>query len=214
MATGERLPTAGEDVGRAGSRRPSSSTPCSSGSCRGSSTSSAASAASKAAALEQYLATEQARLATHISLVAAVASTWLALAADAESLRPGPVDPRGLPGLGRADPRRAGTPGVASDLDLARRRARSRRRGRRWPRSPAASPTGRNALDLLVGAPVPAELLPDGLSAVTELARGSSPAFPPKCSCAVPTSSLPSTGSRPPTPTSAPRARRSSPASR
>ena len=41
----------------------------------------------KSAALEQYLATEQARSATQISLVAAVANTYLALAADRENLR-------------------------------------------------------------------------------------------------------------------------------
>jgi len=39
------------------------------------------------AALEQYLATEQARSATQISLVAAVACGYLSLAADRENLR-------------------------------------------------------------------------------------------------------------------------------
>ncbi len=40
----------------------------------------------KSATLERYLATEQARSATQISLVAAVADAYLALAADRESL--------------------------------------------------------------------------------------------------------------------------------
>jgi len=38
-------------------------------------------------ALEQFLATEDARRSAHISLVAEVANTWLALAADQERLQ-------------------------------------------------------------------------------------------------------------------------------
>jgi len=41
----------------------------------------------KSAALEQYLATEQARSAAQISLIAAVANSYLALAADREDLK-------------------------------------------------------------------------------------------------------------------------------
>jgi len=122
----------------------------------------------EAAALERYFQTEQARVATHISLVAGVASTWLSLAADAESL-----------GLARSTLeayrasaemiRSSRDAGVASDLDLAQ--AQSQVDGARAAVAVFAGrlATGRNALDLLVGSPVPAELLPDALSAVTGL---------------------------------------------
>ena len=57
-----------------------------SASAPGRSTSSAASRSLKEAALAQYLATEEARDAVQVSLVAAVANGWLALLADDELL--------------------------------------------------------------------------------------------------------------------------------
>ncbi|KAA0254466.1 MAG: efflux transporter outer membrane subunit [Acidobacteria bacterium] len=117
--------------------------------------------------LEQYLATEQAQRATRVSVVAAVAATWLQLAADGESLR-----------LSREtlEAQRASydmieasrDAGVASDLDL--RQAESQVE---TARASVAAYTGavavsRNALDLLVGAPVGDELLPRELGAVAD----------------------------------------------
>lgn len=117
--------------------------------------------------LEQYLATEQAQRATRISVVAAVAATWLQLAADSESLK-----------LSREtlDAQRASydlirasrDAGVASDLDL--RQAESQVE---TARASVAAYTGavavsRNALDLLVGSRVGDELLPRELGVVAD----------------------------------------------
>lgn len=130
----------------------------------------------KTSALEQYLATQHARRAAQVSLVAAVASDWLALAADTESLE-----------LARATleaqqasfelQRRSRELGIASDLEL--RQAQSQVE---TARAAVAAFTGgvavdRSTLDLLAGAPVPVELLPDRLGAVTE-ARALSPGLP------------------------------------
>jgi outer membrane protein, multidrug efflux system len=119
-------------------------------------------------ALEQYLATEQAHVATHISLVAAVASTWLVMAADVESLdlTRSTLDAYQTSATMIRSSRDAG---VASDLDLAQ--AQSQVDG---ARAAVAAFTGRlatdrNALDLLVGAPVASDLLPDALTVVTGL---------------------------------------------
>jgi multidrug efflux system outer membrane protein len=116
----------------------------------------------KKEALEQYLATEQARSATQISLVAAVANSYLALAADRNNLR-----------LAQStfDAQQASyeliqhsrDAGIASDLDL--RQAQSQVEAARVD---IAQYTGQvaqdeNALNLLVGTPVPSNLLPDEL---------------------------------------------------
>ncbi|HWR16066.1 MAG TPA: efflux transporter outer membrane subunit [Terriglobales bacterium] len=117
----------------------------------------------KKAALEQYLATEQAHSATQISLIAAVANTYLTMAADRDNLR-----------LAQATleaqqasydlVRQTREAGIASDLDL--RQAQSQVEAARVD---IARYTGQvaldgNALNLLVGTQVPAELLPSELS--------------------------------------------------
>lgn len=119
-------------------------------------------------ALNQYFATDQARAATQISLVAAVAEGYLALAADQENLR-----------LSQAtlDAQRASydlirqsrDAGVASDLTL--RQSQSQVEAARVS---VAQYTGlvaidQNALNVLAGIPVPADLLPTGLDAVGEV---------------------------------------------
>lgn len=121
----------------------------------------------KKSALEQYLATEHARRATQTSLVAAVASSYLVLAANAENLA-----------LARATlesqlssfemQKRSRELGIASDLEL--RQVESQVEA---ARAAVAAFTGevavaRNALDVLAGTPVPAELLPERLDAVAE----------------------------------------------
>ena len=128
----------------------------------------------KSQALEQYLATEQARSATQIALVAAVANSYLAMAADRDNLR-----------LAQAtlDAQQASyelilhtrDAGMASDLDL--RQAQSQVEAARVD---IARYTGQvaldeNALNLLVGAPVPANLLPSELGsdrALKDIAAG------------------------------------------
>lgn len=117
----------------------------------------------KGRALEQYLATQQARSAAQIALVAAVANSYLALAADRDNLR-----------LAQAtlDAQKASyelilrtrEAGLASDLDL--RQAQSQVE---VARVDIARYTGQvsldeNALNLLVGTPVPANLLPSELN--------------------------------------------------
>lgn len=121
----------------------------------------------KASALEQYLATQHASRAAQMSLVAAVASSYLALAANAENLA-----------LARATlesqlsshemQKRSRDLGVASDLEL--RQVESQVEA---ARAAVAAFTGevaraRNDLDVLAGVPVPAELLPESLGAVAD----------------------------------------------
>ncbi len=116
----------------------------------------------KSQALERYLATEQARSATRIGLIAAVGNSYLALGADKDNLR-----------LAQEtfETQRASydlilrtrEAGMASDLDV--RQAQSQVEA---ARADIARYTGRvavdeNALNLLAGAPVPANLLPGAL---------------------------------------------------
>ena len=122
----------------------------------------------KSRALEQYLATEQARSATQISLVAAVAYSYLALAADRENLK-----------LAQStlDTQQAFYDlvsrirdlGIGNDLDV--RQAQSQVDAARVD---IARYTGQlafdeNALNLIVGTPVAADLLSDNLDAVAGL---------------------------------------------
>jgi multidrug efflux system outer membrane protein len=129
-----------------------------------------------AAALEQYLATEEARRAAQISLVAGTASAWLALAADAESLQiaQSTLDAQ-LATLELL--RQSSDLGMASDLEV--RQAESQVE---LARAAVARFTGfvavdRNALDVLAGTTVPADLLPGELTTVTGIA-GLSPGLP------------------------------------
>jgi multidrug efflux system outer membrane protein len=114
-------------------------------------------------ALEQYFATAEARRATHISLVAEIASAYFTLAADQERLRlaqntlVSETETFNLTqkrfDLGAASTlvlRQAQTTVEAARVDVARFRSQVM--------------LDRNALALLVGAPVPPELLPDALA--------------------------------------------------
>ena len=129
-----------------------------------------------AAALEQYLATEEARRAAQISLVAGTASAWLTLAADAESVQiaQSTLDAQ-LATLELV--RQSSELGMASDLEV--RQAESQVE---LARAAVARFTGlvaidRNALDVLAGTTVPDDLLPGGLTAVTGIA-GLAPGLP------------------------------------
>jgi len=121
------------------------------------------------AALEQYLATAEARRAAQSALVAGVAQSYLALAADQESLA--------LANATLTDYQtslelitKTRDLGLTSDLDVAQAKSQVDA-----ARAALAALTGRvavdrSSLDLLAGAPVPADLLPDRLSLVTALA--------------------------------------------
>jgi len=130
----------------------------------------------KDAALEQYLATEQARASAQMALVAAVANTWLTLAADRENLD-----------LARSTLetqqetyemiRRRAEVGASSDLDLRQAQTRVDAARVDIARYTSQVALDENALALLVGSPVPPELLPEALADVTAL-RDFTPGLP------------------------------------
>jgi multidrug efflux system outer membrane protein len=115
-----------------------------------------------AQALQQFLATEEARRSTHISLVAEVAEDYLTLAADQERLK---LAQRTLQSQSDsyALTRRKAELGVASDLTL--RQAQTTVESARVDVASYTSQIAqdRNALTLLVGATLPDALLPTGL---------------------------------------------------
>lgn len=122
----------------------------------------------KAAALEQYLATEQARTATQIALIGAVAGTYLTLAADEEHLALSRSILQAQTSTA-ALIQRSNELGVASDVDLREAQSQVDAARAGVATFEGAVAADRNALDALVGAPVPRELLPAAWSAVKEL---------------------------------------------
>jgi multidrug efflux system outer membrane protein len=117
-------------------------------------------------ALEEYLGTEQARRGAQISLVAAVASAYLTLAADREDLELA----RSTLGTQQSAYdliRRRFEVGVVPELDL--RQVQTRVEAARVDVALYARLVAQdeNALHLLVGAPAPSELLPADLGSVS-----------------------------------------------
>ena len=117
-------------------------------------------------ALEQFLATDDARRSAQISLIAEVANIWLTLAADQERLR--------LAGDTLASQQssldltqRTFDAGVSTALDLNQARIVVESARVDIARYTAAIAQDRNALALVVGTQPPAELLPDTLTEVT-----------------------------------------------
>ena len=124
-------------------------------------------------ALEEYLATAQARHSAQILLVSGVANAYLTLAADRENLRLAQdtlENQRAAYGLIR----RRYEAGILSELDT--RQAQTRVDAARVDVALFSRLTAQdeNALSLLAGSPVPGELLPPDLSAVSPF-RGISP---------------------------------------
>jgi multidrug efflux system outer membrane protein len=117
-------------------------------------------------ALEQYLATEQAARAARLALVAAVAQTYLAVAADTDGLRlsKGTLEAQQA---SLALIQKSRDLGVASDLELSQIRSQVEAARAEVARYTALLAIDRNALAVLVGTPIGAELLPDGLAAVS-----------------------------------------------
>jgi len=125
-------------------------------------------------ALEQYLATEQARAAVQISLVAEVANSWLTLAADRELLQLA-KDTLESQNSSYTLIRHRFDAGASSLLDV--RQAQTRVDAARVDIAifTARLAQSENALNLLVGSPVPPELLPTALGsllAVKDLSPG------------------------------------------
>lgn len=119
-------------------------------------------------ALEQYLATEQARRSVQISLVAEVANAWLTLGADRERLKLTQETLKSQQESFQLIQRRFEA-GASSQLDL--RQAQTRMDAARVDSAlyTAQLAQSENALQLLVGKPVAAELLPNELGTVTAL---------------------------------------------
>jgi multidrug efflux system outer membrane protein len=122
----------------------------------------------KSRALEQYLATEQARAAAQTSLVAAVANTYLALAADRENLRLAQVT-FDAQQVSYELILRTRDLGIASDLDLRQAQTQVEAARVDIARYSGQVALDENALNLLVGAPVAAGMLSDDLGKVGAL---------------------------------------------
>lgn len=114
------------------------------------------------AALEQYFATEEAQRATRIALIAEIANAWLTLAADQDQLQ---ISKQTMESnlqtreLTQAQFRI----GTASELEARQADAQYQQARNDVAVLETRIAQDRNALELLVGAPVPAELLPQTL---------------------------------------------------
>jgi multidrug efflux system outer membrane protein len=117
------------------------------------------------AALEQYFAVEQARASAQIALVAEVANVYLALAADRENLKLAQSTLETQQETYEMIRRRAEV-GASSDLDLRQAQTRADAARVDIARFTSQVALDENALRLLVGSPVPPELLPDALDDV------------------------------------------------
>ncbi|XCN74905.1 MAG: efflux transporter outer membrane subunit [Candidatus Electrothrix aestuarii] len=119
-------------------------------------------------ALEDYLATEEARRSAELALISQVAKAYLTLAADQENLKlaratlESQQDSYDLVDKSYAN-------GLATELDLRRAQTEVEAAKRDVPRFAQMVAQDRNALNLLVGAPVSEKLLPTKLSSVAEL---------------------------------------------
>lgn len=119
-------------------------------------------------ALEQYLATEQARDSAQIALLGGVANLYLALAADREGLKLAQDTLASQDASSRLIQQRFEL-GLSSEIDAQRARIGLETARGDVARYTRAVALDANALDLLVGTPVPADLLPASLGAVTPL---------------------------------------------
>ena len=131
-------------------------------------------------ALEEYLATEQARRSVQISLVEEVAGVYLTLAADRENLQLSRSTLESQQANYHFVKRRLEL-GLATELDLKEAQTRVDAALRDIPRFTQYVAQDRNELDLLAGSQVPEDLLPEDLTSVAppgNFLRVS----PPRCS--------------------------------
>ena len=120
----------------------------------------------KDSALEAYFATEQNRRSGQILLVSAVANTYLNLAADRESLRLVTSTLEAQEAAYKLIRRRYEV-GVASELDLNRAQSQVDTARGDMARYSQLAAQDENALQLLVGSPLPTALLPQELGSVS-----------------------------------------------
>jgi multidrug efflux system outer membrane protein len=119
-------------------------------------------------ALEEYLATEQARRSAQILLVSEVANAYLILAANRENLQLAQSTLEAQQ-VSYHLIRRRFEVGIVPELDLRQVQTRVDAARVDVARYTELAAKDENALNLLVGAPVPADWLPEGLSAVAPL---------------------------------------------
>jgi len=119
-------------------------------------------------ALEQYLATEQARNSAQISLLAEVANAYLALAADREGLKLTQETLTSQEASYKLIHRRFEV-GASSELDSYRAQISVETARGDMARYARMVAMDENALRLLVGSAVPSEWLPEALGSVTSL---------------------------------------------
>jgi multidrug efflux system outer membrane protein len=131
----------------------------------------------KEQALEQYLATEQARRSVQISLVSQVAGTWLTLAADRERLQLA-KDTLTSQQSSYQLTRSRFEAGVSSALDLHQAQTSADTARVDIARFTTLVAQDENALTLVVGSPVPTELLPQSLSETLTALKDVAPGLP------------------------------------
>lgn len=119
-------------------------------------------------ALEEYLATEEARRSAQILLVAEVANAYLTLAADRENLQLSQSTLEAQMASAKVIGRRHEV-GLVPELDLRQVQTRVESARVDVARYTQQVAQDENALNLLVGSPVPRDLLPDSLSSITPL---------------------------------------------
>ncbi len=130
----------------------------------------------KSQALEQFFATEEARRSLQISLVAEVAGTYLTLASDLERLKLAQdtlVNQEAAYQLSKS----RFEAGVSSALDLYQAQTSVDTARVDIARYTSLVAQDENALALVIGSPVPADVLPGGLSVITAL-KEFSPGLP------------------------------------
>ena len=128
-------------------------------------------------ALEQYLATEQARRSVQISLVSQVAGTWLALAADWERLQLAKETLTSQQSSYQLTRSRFEA-GVSSALDLHQAQTSVDTARVDIARFTTLVAQDENALNLVVGSQVPSDLLPLSLSETLTALKELSPGLP------------------------------------
>ena len=117
-------------------------------------------------ALEEYLATEQARRSVHISLISGIVKAFLTLAADRANLQWTRFTLESQQAAYTLIRKRFEA-GVATELDLRRAQTQVDTARGNVARYTQLTALDRNVLNLLAGVPIPEELLPADLNSVT-----------------------------------------------